>query len=74
MQVQVYIRDFLGHVSIQTTEIYARADSQQKREALESVYEDMIPEKGKKGSWEESDELRDLLMSFGIYASKGEIR
>ncbi|WP_262905801.1 tyrosine-type recombinase/integrase [Parabacteroides gordonii] len=26
----VYIRDILGHVSIQTTEIYARADSKQK--------------------------------------------
>jgi site-specific recombinase XerD len=30
----VYIRDILGHVSIQTTEVYARADSKQKREAL----------------------------------------
>lgn len=28
----VYIRDILGHVSILTTEIYARADSRQKRE------------------------------------------
>ena len=27
----VYIRDILGHVSIQTTEIYARADSKQKK-------------------------------------------
>lgn len=26
----VYIRDILGHISIQTTEIYARADSKQK--------------------------------------------
>ncbi len=33
----VYIRDILGHVSIQTTEIYARADSKQKREALEKA-------------------------------------
>jgi len=31
----VYIRDILGHVSIQTTDIYARADSKAKREALE---------------------------------------
>ena len=29
----VLIRDILGHVSIQTTEVYARADSKQKREA-----------------------------------------
>ena len=48
----VYIRDLLGHVSIQTTEIYARADSKQKREALEKAYIDVIPDKNKAGSWE----------------------
>ena len=31
----------LGHVSIQTTEIYARADSKLKREALEKAYENI---------------------------------
>lgn len=31
----IYIRDLLGHVSIQTTEIYARADERAKREAIE---------------------------------------
>jgi len=31
----VYIRDILGHVSVQTTEVYARADSKKKREAIE---------------------------------------
>lgn len=40
----VYIRDFLGHESIQTTEIYARADSKQKREAMEKAYSDILPE------------------------------
>lgn len=34
----VYIRDILGHVSIQTTEVYARADSKQKRESLEAAF------------------------------------
>jgi len=34
----VYIRDFLGHTAVSTTEIYARADSKFKREALEKVY------------------------------------
>ena len=34
----IYIRDFLGHVSITTTEIYARADSETKRKALEAAY------------------------------------
>ena len=39
----VYIRDILGHVSIQTTEIYARADSKQKREAIRKVYVNVNP-------------------------------
>ena len=29
-----YIRDFLGHVQIETTEVYARADAEMKRKAL----------------------------------------
>ena len=40
----VYIRDILGHVSVKTTEIYARTDSKQKREALESAYSEVKPE------------------------------
>lgn len=39
----VYIRDFLGHVDLSTTEIYARTDTELKREALEKAYPDMIP-------------------------------
>lgn len=34
----VYIRDLLGHVSVQTTDVYARADSRKKREAFENAY------------------------------------
>jgi integrase/recombinase XerD len=37
----VYIRDILGHLSIQTTEIYASVGSKQKRNALEKVYVDV---------------------------------
>ena len=39
----VYIRDILGHVSVLTTEIYAKADSRQKREAIEKAYMDVKP-------------------------------
>ena len=39
----VYIRDFLGHADLSTTEIYARTDTELKREALEKAYPDMIP-------------------------------
>lgn len=57
----IYIRDFLGHKSIQTTEIYARADSKQKKEALEAVYIDVIPEKNNERSWEKNRNLKDFL-------------
>jgi len=39
----VYIRDILGHVEISTTDIYARADIEMKRKALESVCPDLTP-------------------------------
>ena len=38
----IYIRDLLGHVDISTTEIYARADTELKRQALEKAYPNMI--------------------------------
>jgi len=41
----VYIRDFLGHVDIQTTEIYARIDSEMKRKALEKSSNKVVSEK-----------------------------
>ena len=38
----IYIRDFLGHVDLKTTEIYARTDTETKRKAIENVYPDLI--------------------------------
>lgn len=41
----VYIRDILGHVvDISTTDIYARADMESKRKALENAYPDITPD------------------------------
>jgi len=57
----VYIRDILGHVSIQTTDVYARADSKQKREALEKAYVDVIPETDREKSWEKDGALLEWL-------------
>lgn len=57
----VYIRELLGHVSIQTTDIYARADSKQKREALEQAYTNLVPEKAKTYDWERNQDLLDWL-------------
>ena len=39
----IYIRDLLGHVSIETTEIYAKTDSEMKRKALEKAAQKIIP-------------------------------
>ncbi len=57
----VYIRDLLGHVSIQTTDIYARADSKAKREALENAYSNLTPNNDSEKSWERNKNLRDWL-------------
>ena len=38
----IYIRDFLGHVDLKTTEIYAKADTETKRKAVENLYPDLI--------------------------------
>jgi len=40
----IYIRDLLGHADISTTEIYARADADAKRKAIESAYPSLTPE------------------------------
>jgi site-specific recombinase XerD len=40
----IYIRDLLGHADISTTEIYARADAETKRKALENAYEPLTPD------------------------------
>jgi len=58
----VYIRDILGHVSVQTTEIYARADSKLKREAIEKAYVDVAPKE--EPFWENNENLLSWLKSF----------
>lgn len=58
----VYIRDILGHVSVQTTEVYARADSKQKREAIEKAYTKVTS--GEASQWLISDSLLTWLKSF----------
>ncbi|MDR0696302.1 MAG: site-specific integrase [Christensenellaceae bacterium] len=57
----VYIRDILGHTSIQTTDIYARSDSKAKREALQKAYIDVSPSTGVCGQWETDNNLRNWL-------------
>ncbi len=40
----IYIRDLLGHADVSTTEIYARADAETKRKAIENAYESLTPD------------------------------
>ena len=60
----VYIRDILEHVSIQTTEIYARADSKAKREALEKSYSKLTPDVNTARKWEKNKDLLEWLMNL----------
>jgi site-specific recombinase XerD len=57
----VYIRDFLGHTSISTTEIYARTDSKMKREALERAYVDLSQNNKESAGWLKDAELLEWL-------------
>ena len=56
------IRDFLGHVDVKTTQIYARANLEMKRKALEKIAEPSpvqpIP------SWQQNKTLLDWLRSL----------
>lgn len=61
----IYIRDFLGHASISTTQIYARTDSKMRRQALEDAYEDPISDNIELGSWEKDSDLRKWLKGLG---------
>jgi site-specific recombinase XerD len=58
----VYIRDFLGHANVTSTEVYARADNETKRKALESAYLEMNT--GKMPSWENDGELMNWLQNL----------
>ena len=61
----VYIRDFLGHASVSTTELYARADSKFKREALEKAYVGVSKSDNKgEALWLKDGELLEWLKSF----------
>lgn len=60
----IYIRDFLGHVSVQTTEIYARVSRKQKDEAIANAYRDVGIKNPEPKLWEKDDELLDFLSNL----------
>lgn len=58
----IYIRDFLGHSSITTTEIYAKSNPEVKRKAIEQASHNVIPEE--KFTKNEKDNLLNWLKEF----------
>ena len=58
----IYIRDYLGHVEISTTEIYAKCDISQKREAIEASYPDFRNREF--AIWHSNDDMLDWLKSL----------
>ena len=58
----VYIRDFLGHVSTTTTEVYARASAKKKMEALQKLNPSIVSDK--KTSWQKNGQLLSWLKSL----------
>lgn len=58
----VYIRDILGHSSVKTTEIYAKADEKVKREAIEKASEKTFPEEV--AVWEQDESIMEWLLSL----------
>lgn len=59
----IYIRDLLGHADVATTEIYARADAETKRKAIENAYEPLTP--GGLPDWTQDVSLIGWLDSLG---------
>lgn len=60
----IYIRDFLGHSDCSTTQIYAKADTETRRKALEAAYADILPT-NELPDWADDKNLLEYLMSLG---------
>ena len=62
----IYIRDYLGHASVTTTETYAKANSKAKREALEKATEGIVPKQSDSDRiWEHDAGLLEWLINLG---------
>ena len=58
----IYIRDFLGHESISTTEVYAKVDGEMKRKELEKAY---VPvHDPEMPIWQQNHDLMEWLKSL----------
>lgn len=57
----IYIRDFLGHESVKTTEVYAKVDGKSKRAALDAAYSAVFDRESPQKSWNDDDNLMKFL-------------
>lgn len=60
----IYIRDFLGHTDVKTTEIYAKTDTELKRKAIEGVTPVIVTETVQPGDWSDDHSLMEWLKSL----------
>jgi len=58
----IYIRDLLGHVSVKTTEVYAKADASKRRQAIEAASKELVP--SEIPLWDNDNNLKDWLKSL----------
>ena len=58
----IYIRDYLGHESIETTQIYAKANPESNRKAIRKMESSLIPEN--MPDWNDNPDLMSFLHSL----------
>jgi site-specific recombinase XerD len=58
----IYIRDLLGHVSVTTTEVYAKANQMHQRQAIEAASKEIVPPED--AQWDDNHNLKEWLKSF----------
>jgi site-specific recombinase XerD len=59
----IYIRDFLGHADLKTTEIYSKTNTEMKRKALEKMNNTIVPNTVE--DWNNNEGLLEWLNNLG---------
>lgn len=57
----IYIRDFLGHESIDTTQVYAKANPEVRRNAINKMSEKVSASSSKESDWNDDPGIMDFL-------------